>query len=29
MPANKMLKKIREKAALLEIDSKFLSRSLK
>tara|TARA_B100001250_G_scaffold137360_1_gene117577 strand:- start:3254 stop:3991 length:738 start_codon:yes stop_codon:yes gene_type:complete len=28
MPANKMLKKIREKAALLEIDSKFLSRSL-
>ena len=28
MPANKMLKKIREKAALLEIDSKFPSRSL-
>ena len=28
MLANKMLKKIREKAALLEIDSKFLSRSL-
>ncbi len=28
MPANKMLKKIREKAALLEIDSRFLSRSL-
>ena len=28
MPANKMLKKIREKASLLEIDSKFLSRSL-
>ena len=28
MPANKMLKKIREKADLLEIDSKFLSRSL-
>ncbi len=28
MPANKMLKKIREKAALLEIDSKFLSGSL-
>ncbi|MBC8294835.1 MAG: Fe-S cluster assembly ATPase SufC [Pelagibacterales bacterium] len=28
MPANKMLKKIREKAALLEIDSNFLSRSL-
>ena len=28
MPASKMLKKIREKAALLEIDSKFLSRSL-
>ena len=28
MPANKMLKKIRDKAALLEIDSKFLSRSL-
>ena len=28
MPANKMLKKIREKATLLEIDSKFLSRSL-
>ena len=28
MPANKMLKKIREKAKLLEIDSKFLSRSL-
>jgi len=28
MPANKMLKKIREKAALLDIDSKFLSRSL-
>ena len=28
MPANKMLKEIREKAALLEIDSKFLSRSL-
>ena len=27
-PANKMLKKIREKASLLEIDSKFLSRSL-
>ena len=28
MPANIMLKKIREKAELLEIDSKFLSRSL-
>ena len=28
MPASKMLKKIREKAALLEIYSKFLSRSL-
>ena len=28
MPANEMLKKIREKAVLLEIDSKFLSRSL-
>ena len=28
MPANLMLKKIREKAKLLEIDSKFLSRSL-
>ena len=28
MPANKMLKKIREIAELLEIDSKFLSRSL-
>ena len=28
MPANLMLKKIREKADLLEIDSKFLSRSL-
>lgn len=28
MPANEMLKKIRKKAALLEIDSKFLSRSL-
>ena len=28
MPAKTMLKKIREKAALLEIDSKFLSRSL-
>ena len=28
MPANKMLNKIREKASLLEIDSKFLSRSL-
>ena len=28
MPANEMLKKIREKAAILEIDSKFLSRSL-
>jgi Fe-S cluster assembly ATP-binding protein len=28
MPANEMLKKIREKAALLDIDSKFLSRSL-
>ena len=28
MPANKMLKKIREKAELLDIDSKFLSRSL-
>jgi Fe-S cluster assembly ATP-binding protein len=28
MPANIMLKKIREKAALLEIDSRFLSRSL-
>ena len=28
MPANKMLKKIREKAELLEIDSRFLSRSL-
>ena len=28
MPANIMLKKIREKAELLDIDSKFLSRSL-
>ena len=28
MPAKDMLKNIREKAALLEIDSKFLSRSL-
>jgi Fe-S cluster assembly ATP-binding protein len=28
MPANEMLSKIREKAALLEIDRKFLSRSL-
>ncbi len=28
MPANEMLKKIREKAALLEMDRKFLSRSL-
>ena len=28
MPANEMLKKIREKAELLEIDSRFLSRSL-
>jgi Fe-S cluster assembly ATP-binding protein len=28
MPANQMLKKIREKAELLEIDRKFLSRSL-
>ena len=28
MPANEMLKKIRQKAALLEIDSRFLSRSL-
>lgn len=28
MPASELLKKIREKAALLEIDSKFLSRSL-
>ena len=28
MPADQMLKKIREKAALLEIDRKFLSRSL-
>ena len=28
MPAAEMLKKIREKAALLEIDRKFLSRSL-
>lgn len=28
MPASEMLKKIREKAALLEIDSRFLSRSL-
>ncbi len=28
MPANEMLKKIREKAALLEIDARFLSRSL-
>jgi Fe-S cluster assembly ATP-binding protein len=28
MPANIMLKKIREKAGLLNIDSKFLSRSL-
>ena len=28
MPASEMLKKIREKAALLEIDRKFLSRSL-
>ena len=28
MPANEMLKKIREKSSLLEIDSRFLSRSL-
>jgi Fe-S cluster assembly ATP-binding protein len=28
MPSSKMLKKIREKASLLEIDSNFLSRSL-
>ena len=28
MPANEMLKKIREKSELLEIDRKFLSRSL-
>ncbi|HZH68936.1 MAG TPA: Fe-S cluster assembly ATPase SufC [Flavobacteriaceae bacterium] len=28
MPANEMLKKIREKAALLEMDKRFLSRSL-
>ena len=28
MPANEMLKKIRQKAELLEIDTKFLSRSL-
>ncbi|GGE08481.1 Fe-S cluster assembly ATPase SufC [Psychroflexus salis] len=28
MPANEMLKKIREKAAMLEMDRKFLSRSL-
>ena len=28
MPANIMLKKIREKSSLLEIDSRFLSRSL-
>ena len=28
MPANEMLKKIRDKANLLEIDSRFLSRSL-
>ena len=28
MPASEMLKKIRQKAALLEIDTKFLSRSL-
>jgi Fe-S cluster assembly ATP-binding protein len=28
MPSNQMLKKIREKAKLLDIDSKFLSRSL-
>lgn len=28
MPANEMLKKIRKKAAMLEIDSRFLSRSL-
>ena len=28
MPANEMLKRIREKAELLEIDRKFLSRSL-
>jgi Fe-S cluster assembly ATP-binding protein len=28
MPASELLKKIREKAKLLEIDSKFLSRSL-
>jgi len=28
MPANEMLKKIREKAALFDIDSRFLSRSL-
>ncbi|MGB2087898.1 MAG: Fe-S cluster assembly ATPase SufC, partial [Psychroflexus salarius] len=28
MPANEMLKKIREKSALLEMDRKFLSRSL-
>ena len=28
MPANEMLKKIREKAAMLDMDRKFLSRSL-
>ena len=28
MPANQMLKKIRDKSAMLGIDSKFLSRSL-
>ena len=28
MPANEMLSKIREKSGLLEIDRKFLSRSL-
>ena len=28
MPANEMLKKIREKSELLEMDRKFLSRSL-
>ena len=28
MPSSEMLKKIREKASLLEIDSNFLSRSL-
>ena len=28
MPANEMLKKIRDKAALFDIDSRFLSRSL-